>query len=171
MDADLRASGIQANYRLKTEKGKLTGLSEYLSGHCLIEDAMYQTDIPGAVIIPSGHEAPNPLQLLETAEMKMLMQLLSEQYDVILLDTPPVGMLADAVSLAKYCDGALLVVSYRHGKQSDIASAVDSLKQTGCRVLGAVLNEVRFKNLSNRHHYYNSKRYTSYYRGSYGRKK
>jgi len=75
-----------------------------------------------------------------------------------------VGMLADAVALAKYCDGALLVVAYRQGKQREIGDAVDHLRQTGCRVLGAVLNEVRFKNLSNRHYYYNSKRYSSYYK-------
>ncbi|MBQ1257175.1 MAG: CpsD/CapB family tyrosine-protein kinase [Clostridia bacterium] len=171
IDADLRASGIQANYRLRADKSKITGLSEYLSGHCKIEDALYQTDIAGAAIIPSGHEAPNPLQLLESEEMKMLIQLLTERFDVILMDTPPVGILADAVSLAKYCDGALLVVAYRQGKQRDISEAVDNLKQTGCKVLGAVLNDVRFKNLSNRHHYYNSKRYSSYYHKAYSRKK
>lgn len=171
VDADLRASGIQANYSLRTDSGKIIGLSEYLSGLCDMQTVIYNTDISGAAIIPSGHEAPNPLQLLESEEMKKLMVYLSDNFDVILMDTPPVGILADAVSLAKYCDGALLVVAYRQGKQRDISEAVSNLKQTGCKVLGAVLNEVRFKNLSNRHHYYNSKRYSSYYRKGYARKK
>ena len=87
------------------------------------------------------------------------------------MDTPPVGILADAVALAKYCDGALLVVGYRQGKQREITDAVENIRQTGCKVLGAVLNEVRFKNLSNRHYYYNSKRYSSYYSKRYGQKK
>ena len=52
-----------------------------------------------------------------------------------------------------------------------ITDAVESIRQTGCKVLGAVLNEVCFKNLSNRHYYYNSKRYSSYYTKRYGQKK
>ena len=172
VDADLRASGIQANYRLRCgSEFRLSGLSEYLSGHCELEEALYETNIPGAHLIPAGHEAPNPLQLMVTEKMEKLMERLGEQYDVVLMDTPPVGILADAVALAKYCDGALLVVGYRQGKQREITDAVESIRQTGCKVLGAVLNEVRFKNLSNRHYYYNSKRYSSYYNKHYGQKK
>lgn len=167
VDADLRASGIQLNYKLRTEAGKLNGLSEYLSGHCGLEESLYETNIPNAWMIPAGYEAPNPLQLLETDKMKQLIDQLSEDYDIVLLDTPPIGMLADAVALAKYCDGALLVVAYRKGKHREIRDAVENIKQTGCRVLGAVLNEVRFKKLSNRHYYYNSKRYSSYYKKRY----
>ena len=172
VDADLRASGIQANYRLRCGgESRVRGLSEYLSGHCDLADALYATNIPGAYLIPAGHEAPNPLQLMVTEKMERLMERLGRDYDVVLMDTPPVGMLADAVALAKYCDGALLVVGYRQGKQREITDAVESIRQTGCKVLGAVLNEVRFKNLSNRHYYYNSKRYSSYYTQSYGPKK
>lgn len=167
VDGDLRASGIQANYRLRGPKPSLDGLAEYLSGRCEFEDAIYQTNVPDAHIIPAGHRAPNPLQLLETEKMARLMEKLGREYDVVLLDTPPVGMLADAVSLAKYCDGALLVVAYRQGKKREIGTAVENIRQTGCPVLGAVLNEVRFKNLSNRHYYYNSRRYSSYYSKRY----
>jgi len=167
IDSDLRASGILASYRLRGPKQNLEGLSEYLSGRNRLEDVIYQTDIPNACIIPAGHRAPNPLQLLETEKMAQLVDRLSNEFDIVLLDTPPVGMLADAVSLAKYCDGALLVVAYRQGKQREIGTAVENIRQTGCPVLGAVLNEVRFKNLSNRHYYYNSRRYSSYYSKRY----
>lgn len=167
IDGDLRASGILASYHLRGPKQNLEGLSEYLSGRNRLEDVIYQTDIPNACIIPAGHRAPNPLQLLETEKMAQLVDRLSNEFDIVLLDTPPVGMLADAVSLAKYCDGALLVVAYRQGKQREIGTAVENIRQTGCPVLGAVLNEVRFKNLSNRHYYYNSRRYSSYYSKRY----
>lgn len=163
VDTDLRASGIQTNYRLRYDNQQCCGLSEYLAGHCAIEEALYQTTIPNAWIIPAGHRAPNPLQLLDTEKMKKLMEWLGTQFDLVLVDTPPVGILVDAVALAKFCDGALLVVEYRQGKQREIAEAAESIKQTGCRMLGAVLNEVRFKNLSNRRYYYNSKRYSGYY--------
>lgn len=167
VDADLRASGIQTEYGLHTGGDKIVGLAEYLSGHCTLEQALYETDIPNAYMIPAGYEAPNPLQLIDTPAMQQLMDWLTTQYDVVLVDTPPVGILVDGVALAKYCDGALLVVAYRHGKRQEIGDAVENIKQTGCRVLGAVLNEVRFKNLSNKHYYYNSKRYSAYYRKRY----
>ena len=168
VDTDLRASGIQAEYRLRDEQRTNLGLSEYLSGHCPLESALYQTNIPNAFILPAGHEAPNPLQLLDTDQMQQLMEWLSSRFDYVLVDTPPIGLLSDAVALAKYCDGALLVVSYGQGKRQEIGEAVESIRHTGCQMLGAVLNEVRFRKLSNRHYYYRSKRYSGYYSKKYG---
>lgn len=162
IDTDLRASGIQSSYRLRYSTKNHYGLSEYLSGICSLEEAIYQTNWPNTSIIPAGYEAPNPLQLLDTQAMGDLIEQLAEQFDVVLIDTPPVGILADAVALAKFCDGTLLVVGYHKGRQQDIKDAVDSIKQTGCKVLGAVLNGVQFSSMSNRHHYYNSERYTEY---------
>ena len=172
LDTDFRASGIQADYRLRYSTEKHYGLSEYLSGHCSVAEVLYQTNISGAYMIPAGHEAPNPLQLLDTEKMKQLLDWLATQFDVVLLDTPPVGVLVDAVALAKFCDGALLVVGYRKGNQNEIAEAVKHIKQTGCKMLGAVLNGVKFKSLSNKHYYYSSERYSGHYskRYKYGRK-
>jgi len=169
VDCDLRASGIQLDYVLRTDEQETPGLSEYLSGHCSLEDVLYETNVPGAHIIPAGHEAPNPLQLLDTETMQQLMEKLASEYDIVLVDTPPVGMLVDAIALAKFCDGALLVVGYRQGKKNEIGEAVKNIEQTGCKILGAVLNEVRFKNLSNKHYYYRSKRYSNYYKRKHRR--
>lgn len=170
VDTDLRASGIQLDYHLRTEEGEITGLSEYLSGKNEFDDVLYETNIPGAYIIPAGHEAPNPLQLLDTDRMRKLMEDLLKTYDLVLVDTAPVGVLVDAVAIAKFCDGALLVVSYGQGKQKEISEAVEHIKQTGCKMLGAVLNEVKFKKLSNKHYYYSSRRYSGYYRKRYGKR-
>lgn len=170
VDTDLRASGIQLDYHLRTEEGEITGLSEYLSGKNEFDDVLYETNIPGAYIIPAGHEAPNPLQLLDTDRMKKLMEDLLKTYDLVLVDTAPVGVLVDAVAIAKFCDGALLVVSYGQGKHKEISEAVEHIKQTGCKMLGAVLNEVKFKKLSNKHYYYSSRRYSGYYRKRYGKR-
>ena len=123
-------------------------------------------------MIPAGHEAPNPLQLLDTDKMSELIAYLATQFDVVLLDTPPVGVLVDAIAMGKFCDGALLVVGYRKGSQNEIRDAVKNIKQTGCKMLGAVLNGVKFKSLSNKHYYYSSERYAGHYskRYKYGRK-
>ncbi|MBE5772545.1 MAG: polysaccharide biosynthesis tyrosine autokinase [Clostridiales bacterium] len=172
VDTDLRASGIQADYQLRYSTEKHYGLSDYLSAHCSVAEVLYQTNIPGAFMIPAGHEAPNPLQLLDTPTMKRLVEWLSTQFDVVLIDTPPVGVLVDAVAMAKFCDGALLVVGYRKGNQSEIGEAVKNIKQTGCKMLGGVLNGVKFRSLSNKHYYYSSERYSGHYskRYKYGQK-
>lgn len=172
LDTDFRASGIQVDYRLRYNSENHYGLSEFLSGHCSVTEVLYQTNISGAYMIPAGHTAPNPLQLLDTDKMKQLLEWLETQFDVVLLDTPPVGVLVDAVALAKFCDGALLVVGYRKGDQHEIREAVKHINQTGCKMLGAVLNGVKFKSLSNKHYYYSSERYSSHYskRYRYGKK-
>ena len=167
IDTDLRASGIQSDYRLRYSTQSHYGLSEYLSEICGLEEAVYQTNLPNTYMIPAGHEAPNPLQLLDTRLMGELIEQLAEQFDVVLVDTPPVGVLADAVALAKFCDGALLVVGYCKGKQQEIGDAVENIKQTGCKVLGAVFNGVKFNSMSNRHYYYSSERYASHYNKRY----
>ena len=69
--------------------------------------------------------------------------------------------------MAKFCDGALLIVGYRKGKQKEIGDAVENINQTGCKMLGAVLNGVKFNSMSNRHYYYNSERYASHYNKRY----
>ena len=163
IDTDLRAPGIQSDYRLRYSTQNHYGLSEYLSGICGLDEAIYQTNLPNTCMIPAGHEAPNPLQLLDTQAMGDLIEQLAEEFDVVLIDTPPVGMLVDAVAMAKFCDGALLVVGYCKGRQQEIGDAVESIKQTGCKVLGAVLNGVKFNSMSNRHYYYSSERYASHY--------
>lgn len=172
VDTDLRASGIQADYQLRYGTENHYGLSEYLSGHCSLAEVLYQTNISGACMIPAGHDAPNPLQLLDTEQMRQLVEWLGERFDVVLVDTPPVGVLVDAVAMAKFCDGALLVVGYRKGDQHEIGDAVKNIKQTGCKMLGAVLNGVKFKSLSNKHYYYSSERYSGHYskRYKYGKK-
>lgn len=171
IDTDLRASGIQMDYQLRYFKKNRYGLSEYLSGICELDEILYQTNLPNSYIIPAGHEAPNPLQLLDTKTMEDLVELLAERFDIVLVDTPPVGVLVDAVATAKFCDGALIIVGYQKGKQHEISDAVDNIMQTGCKLLGAVLNGVKFNTMSNRYYYYNSERYNGNYNQRYYERK
>lgn len=163
VDTDMRASGIRSNYGIRFPANEHKyGLSDYLVGRCGLEDAIYATDVEDAYLIPAGYAAPNPLRLLESEGMKNALAYLKAAFDVVLVDTPPAGMIVDAVALAKYCDGTVLVVSYQRGKRSDIGNVVRDLQKTGCKVLGAVLNNVNFKSLANRQYYYKSDRYSSY---------
>ena len=82
---------------------------------------------------------------------------------MILVDTPPAGLIVDAVEIAKYCDGAVIVVGYNKGRGQDLSDVVANISKTGCKVLGAVMNGVNLKSFRNRRYYYRSERYSAYY--------
>lgn len=163
LDADMRRSSIVGRYRVEFEKEEHNGLAQYLAGMCPVEDILYETNVPNAYMVPVGREVLNSLQLLNTPEMPKLMEYLRERFDVILVDTPPAGVIVDAIDLARYCDGSLIVVSYKRGKRKDIGEVRDMIAKTGCKVLGVVMNNVEFKSLSSRKYYYRTERYTSKY--------
>ncbi len=164
VDTDLRVSVIGKDYGLRTGRTRVCGLTDYLTDGCSFEEALHETSIPGAWMIPAGKEEINPFRLLQTEKMRKLLDRLNKEYDIVLVDTPSVGIAADVLALAKCCDGALLVVGCCQGRQKDIRTAAESIEQAGCRVLGAVLNGVRFDTLSGRHNYYHIRRSASHYR-------
>lgn len=165
LDADLRRSCITGRFRLQFPQQRPNGLAQYLAGMCPLEDILYETDIPNAYLIPVGREVLNSLQLLNSPEMPKLMAYLREQFDMVLVDTPPAGVIVDAIDLARYCDGSLIVVSYKQGKRKDIVDIRNMLTKAGCNVLGVVMNNVEFKSLSSRKYDYRSERYAAQYYG------
>lgn len=167
LDADLRRSRLLSHYGIRCSDEKPTGLAHYLAGMCELEDALYETNIPNAYILPIGREVNSSLQLLSSSRMPTLMETLKHEFDVVLVDTPPAGLIVDALEVAKYCDGALLVVNYKHGHTKDVNDVIAQIRRTGCPVLGTVLNNVNFKSFTNRMYYYKSERYASHYKGSY----
>lgn len=167
LDTDLRRSSIVGRFRLRFDSSKPYGLAQYLAGMCSIDDIIYQTDIANAYMIPIGREVSSSLQLLSSDKMLSLMDRLDAEYDVVLVDTPPAGVIVDALEIAKYCDGALIIVSYNRGRKQEIGDLKKTIERTGCKVLGAVLNNVDFDAYSNRKYYYKSERYSSYYSERY----
>lgn len=163
VDADLRCSTLARRYRFSFARREAFGLAQYLAGMCALEDAVYQTNLPGAYILPAGREVLNSMQLLSSPRYGEMMEALRKNFDVVLVDSPPAGVIVDAVEIAKYCDGAIIVVSYNKGRRQDIGEVAASIAKTGCKVLGAVMNGVNFKSFRNRRYYYRSERYSSYY--------
>ena len=131
---------------------------------CELEDAIYQTDLNGAYILPAGRDVLNSMQLLASSRYGEMMRMLKESFDIILVDSPPAGVIVDAVEIARHCDGAVLVVGYNKGRGQDIGDVAANIAKTGCQVLGAVMNGVDLKSFRNRKYYYRSDRYSAYYR-------
>ncbi len=168
LDTDLRCSRLISSYSMRFPEKEYTGLAQYLAGMCEIEDIIYETNVDGGFFVPVGRKVSNSLQLLSSARMAKLMEYLAERFDMVLVDTPPAGIIVDALEIAKYCDGAVIVVGYNRGHRQDVGEVSDAIRKTGCPVLGAVLNNVDFGALTSRKYYYKSEKYYSYYnKGGY----
>lgn len=139
VDADIRKSVLVSRYQLEHE---VNGLSQYLSGQKTLEEAIYQTNIENLDVMFAGPYSPNPAELLEEELCGEMFRELREEYDYIIVDTPPMANLIDGAIVARHCDGAVMVIesgaiSYRLEQK-----VKNQLEKTGCRILGAVLNKV-----------------------------
>jgi protein-tyrosine kinase len=163
VDADLRCSTLASRYRFHFASKEAYGLAQYLADLCDLEDVVYETNLPGAYILPAGREVLNSVQLLASPRFDEMIRAMKEQVDIILVDSPPAGVIVDAMEIAKCCDGAVLVVEYNKGRRQDIGEVAANIARTGCPVLGAVMNGVDLKSFGNRKYYYRSERYSGYY--------
>ncbi len=167
VDADLRKSVILSKYGGRVQQGVRFGLAHYLAGMCSMEDALYETNFPGAYIVPVGREVRNSLSLLSTPKLHQLLDTLAERFDFVLVDAPPVGLIIDAAEIAKSCDGVLLVVNYNAIGRRELIDAKQQIARTGCQILGAVLNNVTFNSYSSKKYYYKNYYRTYYESGDY----
>lgn len=162
VDVDLRRSFISSQYGIVFEdKENSVGIAHFLAGMAQETEIVYSTNIPGAYMVPVGKQVSNPLQLLNTAKFKRLLDQLAQSFDYVLVDAPPIGTVIDAAEIAKYCDGSLLIVNYNAVHRRELIAVKEQLEQTGCPILGAVLNMVKLDSFTSKKYYYKSY-YTSY---------
>lgn len=172
IDADLRRSVINSKYQMQFEGNEShpAGLANLLAGMSGIDEVLYRTNIDGAYFVPIGRTVSNPLPLLVTQQFGELLDYLAQNVDMVLVDAPPLGLVIDAAEIAKSCDGTLLVVDYNMVRRQELIDVRDQLEQTGCPILGTVLNRVEYDNYLSRKYYYKSY-YSNYERyGGYGSK-
>ncbi len=136
IDADLRRPSMA---RLLIEKAA-PGLSNILAGLCTADEAVRKTAYPNLDIIFSGEVPPNPSELLSDNRMEKLIDMLSQRYDYILVDTPPVGIVSDACVVANYLDGVLFLVRQNESEKGVTAQCVKQLEFSGAKLMGFVLN-------------------------------
>ena len=161
VDADLRRSQIQSRYGMQIREGSGKGISHYLAGMCQLDHIIYETSISGAYMIPVGYEVSNSLALLSSPRFVRMLEQLQTKFDYVLVDAPPVGVIIDAAEIAKSCDGTVLVVKYNRVSRRELLEAKAQIDRTGCKILGAVVNEVEFDSLSSKK-YYNRSYYSHY---------
>lgn len=163
VDADIRASAIQGVYGVEIEMSgsrKYPGLTSYLAGQCTMNEIVGRTNIPNASLVLAGKTVSNSLPLLNSERMKVLLETLSRNYDVVLVDAPPVGEIIDAARIGSLCDGTLFIVQSGGVSHKEMLAAMQQLERTGCPILGTVLNKYD-------EHRYGSKYYSKYHRYEY----
>lgn len=170
IDADMRRPSLA---RLLIEKPS-PGLSNVIVGFCDAEEAIRKNVRPNLDILFAGDVPPNPLELLGSPRMKLLIDSLSEVYDYILVDTPPVGIVSDACEIANVTDGTLFLVHQNKTEKEAVIRGVKQLELSNSRLLGFVLNGIVSENTKGyryRYRYrYKYGNYSNYAYASSGRK-
>ena len=151
VDADLRKSVMIGNFRLKD---KLKGLTHYLTNQATLQDVVCSVDKKKVDVIFAGPIPPNPSELLGGESFKRLIRKMKGEYDYVLIDTPPVGSVIDAVIVSEICDGAIMVIAKDQVSRRFIQNAKEQLEKSGCTILGAVLNKVEFSKRGSYGKYY-----------------
>ncbi|TGE39725.1 polysaccharide biosynthesis tyrosine autokinase [Desulfosporosinus fructosivorans] len=150
---------IDADLRNPTQH-KLFGLDNWEGlSVALVQDYDYQqyireTAVPGVSVITGGPIPPNPAELVGSHRMKRLIEGVSEQYDVVLIDTPPIVAVTDAAILAQEVDGVILVLASGEVNKDFAQRAKELLDKVGAKILGAVLNKADMKTSEYYYYYY-----------------
>lgn len=143
VDGDIRKSVLISRYKIERVGKRIAGLSHYLAGMATLQSVLCATNIPGMDIILAGPSVPNPTELLGGERFEELLVELKNEYDVILVDSPPLGSVIDAAIMTPQCDGTILVM-YAGETNGRIAREVTKqLEVAGSNILGVVLNAVK----------------------------
>ena len=155
VDSDKRKSVMMRHFGITMDGDEVTGLAHHLAGYNSIDEIIYQTNIPGAYFVPIGRDVVNPLPLLDSKYFAQMLDELAMRFDMVLVDTPPIGLVIDAAVVAKSCDGAVLVVEFAKRRKGEVTDAVRKIQQSGSPVIGCIINRVSVKTLSERNYYKN----------------
>ncbi|WP_295432157.1 polysaccharide biosynthesis tyrosine autokinase [uncultured Thiodictyon sp.] len=139
IEADLRKPSIHVSLRLDNQ----TGLTNYLAGgEAQPVDITRPTHIPNLFAIPSGPLPPNPAELLASARMVELLCLAAERFDQVIVDSPPLLGLADALIIGNLCQGTLLTVEAGSTPRGYVVGAVKRLRAARIPLLGSILTKL-----------------------------
>lgn len=162
VDSDLRKPRIHRLLSMPVSPG----LTNVLVKNRDFSEAVKRDEKRLIDVLTCGPIPPNPSELLGSREMKELLESVEDDYDYIILDTPPSLLMSDAAVLSKHVDGVVLVIQSGVTTFDMVRGAIDNLEKAGANILGCVLNDVRMEDLSKqlygtKYGYY--KKYSYYY--------
>lgn len=159
VDCDLRRPRIHKIFQVSNR----VGLSDYfIKTKEQLEGIIKTTGDKKVCVITSGSLPPNPSELLSSEKMNEMINLLSNEFDIVILDTPPLLAVTDALVLAPRVDGVVLVIDPKKAKRTAVKHAIGQLQRVNANILGAVVNNV---NTKSSHYYYSKDYYYDYQSG------
>jgi capsular exopolysaccharide synthesis family protein len=138
VDADMRRPRLHRIFGITND----AGLSSLILGEGRLQDLVRPSGIPNLFVLPCGPVPPNPAELLHTESFRRLLAEMGAQFDRVILDSPPVGVVADAVVISTQVDGALMVLKAGRTSRDVGRQAVKQLRDVNAPLFGAVLNDL-----------------------------
>jgi succinoglycan biosynthesis transport protein ExoP len=159
IDADMRRPRLHHVF----DVGQEPGLSNLIVGNAKAAEAIVKTGVPQLWMVAAGHLPPNPADLLESKRFKDFIEGLSEQFDWIVIDSPPVMPVTDPAIIARIAHEVLFVIGAEMVSRQAAQHAIDQLEGPRSRLVGAVLNKANLEGNSYYYSAYYNRQYRDYY--------
>lgn len=159
LDADLRMPNISKSLGIDEKNG----LCQIFEDNMPLEQVVREELYPNLDVLTAGGKAKNPTQIFNNPRFEQLIAELGERYDRLLLDTPPVAAVSDALTLLPLCDGVLYVIKFNAVKKRTAKANLRRIIDSNAPVFGAVLNQISLSVASYYYSHYYDKKYESYY--------
>ncbi|MHB9833915.1 polysaccharide biosynthesis tyrosine autokinase [Paraburkholderia terrae] len=157
IDADMRRGSIHLYFGLSRE----VGLSDVVAGNVDPSAAIVRAVIPNVDVLPKGSVSTNPAELLLSDRMKVLLDKWSSEYDVVVVDTPPVLAVTDAAVVAKYAGATLLAIKHGDHPMPEIVEVTRRLRTAGVSLKGALFTHVAQHSINSGSYYASYYSYTN----------
>ncbi|MEK4251416.1 CpsD/CapB family tyrosine-protein kinase [Paenibacillus sp. FSL W7-1287] len=150
IELDLRKPTVHKTFKLSNR----LGISHVLTKQASLDEVIQDTNIPNLSAITAGLIPPNPSELVGSKALGSILEQLKEQFDQIIIDTPPVLALTDAQLISTHCDGVVLVAEAGKVKRSALLDAKERLQIVKAKIVGVVLNNAKRKIKDDYYYYY-----------------
>ncbi|MBH2000902.1 MAG: polysaccharide biosynthesis tyrosine autokinase [Moraxellaceae bacterium] len=139
IDADMRRGYMHKYFNIDVKPG----LSELLSNQADINQVIHQTEVSGLSVITRGKSPANPSEMLSSEQFKLLLEQLEQQYDHIIIDTPPILAVTDGIIISQYAGVNLIVARYAKSQMKELELSLNRFEQAGVKVNGFILNDIQ----------------------------
>ena len=139
IDADLRRGYLHKYFNQQAQPG----LADYLNGQTELSQVIKATEVSGLDVIARGKSPANPSELLSTTQFATMLNQLSEQYDHILIDTPPILAVTDGIIISQHAGVNLVIARYAKTQMKELELTINRFEQAGVKVNGIILNDIQ----------------------------
>jgi capsular exopolysaccharide synthesis family protein len=138
VDADLRRPTQEGLFGIESAQG----LTDVLNGDCTLEEVLVETPIPGLFVLPTGPKPNNPAEALTLPEFGQLLDDLRAEFDIVIVDTPPLLAVTDASNVASQVDGVMFVMRIGRNVKPMSKRAITLLRSLHVNIIGVVVNAI-----------------------------